>query len=155
MRQRLLALRTRLQQRIALKYISLMRKVKKEIKIILDKVFFDVVAQAVFYSLFYAFPKSRINFDYDFRYFLFALMSRFFVGLVVSPVSKFSQHWTFVDDWYLDLGAGNVLAKKIYHKKNNEKIKKEYKERKFFTTCLLYTSPSPRDLSTSRMPSSA
>ena len=24
-----------------------------------------------------------------------------------------------------------------------------------FTTCLLYTSPSPRDLSTSRMPSSA
>ena len=25
----------------------------------------------------------------------------------------------------------------------------------FFTTCLLYTSPSPRDLSTSRMPSSA
>ena len=25
----------------------------------------------------------------------------------------------------------------------------------FFETCLLYTSPSPRDLSTSRMPSSA
>ena len=25
----------------------------------------------------------------------------------------------------------------------------------FFWTCLLYTSPSPRDLSTSRMPSSA
>eukprot|EP00826_Nyctotherus_ovalis_P057565 TRINITY_DN7879_c0_g1_i9.p1 TRINITY_DN7879_c0_g1~~TRINITY_DN7879_c0_g1_i9.p1 ORF type:complete len:103 (-),score=25.16 TRINITY_DN7879_c0_g1_i9:13-321(-) len=25
----------------------------------------------------------------------------------------------------------------------------------FFCTCLLYTSPSPRDLSTSRMPSSA
>ena len=25
----------------------------------------------------------------------------------------------------------------------------------YFTTCLLYTSPSPRDLSTSRMPSSA
>ena len=27
--------------------------------------------------------------------------------------------------------------------------------RKFVRTCLLYTSPSPRDLSTSRMPSSA
>ena len=26
---------------------------------------------------------------------------------------------------------------------------------RFFTPCLLYTSPSPRDLSTSRMPSSA
>ena len=25
----------------------------------------------------------------------------------------------------------------------------------YFNTCLLYTSPSPRDLSTSRMPSSA
>ena len=25
----------------------------------------------------------------------------------------------------------------------------------YLTTCLLYTSPSPRDLSTSRMPSSA
>ena len=28
-------------------------------------------------------------------------------------------------------------------------------ERYMFHTCLLYTSPSPRDLSTSRMPSSA
>ena len=28
-------------------------------------------------------------------------------------------------------------------------------QRQFFNTCLLYTSPSPRDLSTSRMPSSA
>ena len=27
--------------------------------------------------------------------------------------------------------------------------------RKWFSSCLLYTSPSPRDLSTSRMPSSA
>ena len=128
--QRLTGLRTRLQQRMALKYISLMKKVQKEIKIVLEKVFFDVVAQAVFYSLFYAFPKSRIDFDYDFRYFLFALMSRFFVGLVVSPVSRFSQHWTFVDDWYLDLGAGNVLAKKIYHKKNCDEKKKQLQKGK-------------------------
>ena len=28
-------------------------------------------------------------------------------------------------------------------------------ENKYLKTCLLYTSPSPRDLSTSRMPSSA
>ena len=28
-------------------------------------------------------------------------------------------------------------------------------QRKLFISCLLYTSPSPRDLSTSRMPSSA
>jgi hypothetical protein len=123
--QELRDLKNKLQQRIALKYISLMKKVQKEIKLVIEKVFFDVVAQAVFYSLFYAFPKSRINFDYDFRYFLFSLMSQFFVGLVVSPVSKFSQHWTFVDDWYLDLGAGNVLAKKIYHKKSPSKRAKK------------------------------
>ena len=35
-----------------------------------------------------------------------------------------------------------------------EKIQKEL-DSKFKETCLLYTSPSPRDLSTSRMPSSA
>ena len=29
------------------------------------------------------------------------------------------------------------------------------KEKKLYQSCLLYTSPSPRDLSTSRMPSSA
>ena len=32
---------------------------------------------------------------------------------------------------------------------------RESKGRQPFTLCLLYTSPSPRDLSTSRMPSSA
>ena len=35
------------------------------------------------------------------------------------------------------------------------KIVKQEPSRKFFKDCLLYTSPSPRDLSTSRMPSSA
>ena len=40
----------------------------------------------------------------------------------------------------------------------NPKIKDTVKEELYFgdiRTCLLYTSPSPRDLSTSRMPSSA
>jgi hypothetical protein len=118
LKTRLIKLKTELQQKIAVQYIPLMDAQDKQIKIIIEKVYFDVVAQAVFYSLFYAFPKSRINFNYDFRYFLFSLMSKFFVGLVVSPVSRFSKHWTFVDDWYLDLGAGNVLAKKIYNKKS-------------------------------------
>ena len=38
-------------------------------------------------------------------------------------------------------------------KLRREEEKEEEKEKK--KTCLLYTSPSPRDLSTSRMPSSA
>ena len=44
----------------------------------------------------------------------------------------------------------------------NEKLKFIYKDEKlkfnvkhYSNICLLYTSPSPRDLSTSRMPSSA
>ena len=39
---------------------------------------------------------------------------------------------------------------KVLMSKENEKIAK-----RIGYTCLLYTSPSPRDLSTSRMPSSA
>ena len=34
-------------------------------------------------------------------------------------------------------------------------LKTTYNDGGFLLTCLLYTSPSPRDLSTSRMPSSA
>ena len=34
-------------------------------------------------------------------------------------------------------------------------LESEFKRRLKFNSCLLYTSPSPRDLSTSRMPSSA
>ena len=42
--------------------------------------------------------------------------------------------------------AGNEHAKKIVQ---------SWADAEWFTSCLLYTSPSPRDLSTSRMPSSA
>ena len=40
----------------------------------------------------------------------------------------------------------------IYNKAKNEDGEDKAKE---FTSCLLYTSPSPRDISGSRMPSSA
>ena len=36
-----------------------------------------------------------------------------------------------------------------------EKIERQHKGGRLTVRCLLYTSPSPRDLSTSRMPSSA
>ena len=35
------------------------------------------------------------------------------------------------------------------------KVERDTATHEIFNTCLLYTSPSPRDLSTSRMPSSA
>jgi len=36
-----------------------------------------------------------------------------------------------------------------------KRITDDYRDRDLLLVCLLYTSPSPRDLSTSRMPSSA
>lgn len=124
--RKIINLQNKLYQKVSQLYIHLMNKESIIFKRIIEKIYFDIIAQAVFYSLFYAFPKSRIDFDYQFRYFLFELMSEFFTGIKISPVSKFSQHWNFVDDWYLDLGAGNVLSKNIYNKKS---IDKEFKNK--------------------------
>ena len=46
------------------------------------------------------------------------------------------------------------MAPKSIYEEFVEKIN-QYKKQEEDTSCLLYTSPSPRDLSTSRMPSSA
>ena len=54
--------------------------------------------------------------------------------------------------------SGDVMdhAKRLGHHTINVKLKSlPAAVDKLFFTCLLYTSPSPRDLSTSRMPSSA
>ena len=52
---------------------------------------------------------------------------------------------------------GNVIANSSSSSINNaiRKIRDEIKKNSEYVGCLLYTSPSPRDLSTSRMPSSA
>ena len=66
----------------------------------------------------------------------------------------------------MDLMAGvedvNQKVNKTIKKKKNNTLKKHFKTKETIDlcemmdkTCLLYTSPSPRDLSTSRMPSSA
>ena len=51
------------------------------------------------------------------------------------------------------------IGNKNYYSKNYEKAieyyEKALKIKEDYNICLLYTSPSPRDLSTSRMPSSA
>ena len=56
---------------------------------------------------------------------------------VVLQLSNGKEHWFFEDEIDLLDENGNVI------KKNNDK------------SCLLYTSPSPRDVVPSRMPSSA
>ena len=53
------------------------------------------------------------------------------------------------------IDAWNSDTLPIYEPGLNEVVMEARDRNLFFSTCLLYTSPSPRDLSTSRMPSSA
>ena len=50
--------------------------------------------------------------------------------------------------------AGAAAQQKDLERKRQIREAQVFKEQ-YFKSCLLYTSPSPRDLSTSRMPSSA
>ena len=74
-------------------------------------------------------------------------------------------HFVVSDDYYYNLdafmnlldltrnkknGNGNNIGKKYFELIEKSDLTEEQKK-----SCLLYTSPSPRDLSTSRMPSSA
>ena len=45
--------------------------------------------------------------------------------------------------------------KGVFNREVSEEMRKAYLDYAMSVICLLYTSPSPRDLSTSRMPSSA
>ena len=76
--------------------------------------------------------------------------------------SKFEREWTQLRVEYEKAGMSNEKIN-ILHDYDWENFKKEriyaihtqeFREAQY-DNCLLYTSPSPRDLSTSRMPSSA
>ena len=73
------------------------------------QIYFDIVAQGVFYSFFYAFPISRRAFDDCYKKYIFSQFTTFFTGLKISHKSQFKKDWKFIEDWCLDLGAGNVL----------------------------------------------
>lgn len=68
---------------------------------ILD-VFYDYMAQCVFYSLYLAFPKSRQKFNYEFKQLLVSFFGYLFNGLNVH--NKYNT-----DHWELDLGSGNII----------------------------------------------
>lgn len=84
-------------------------KTVESLQKIMEKIYFDIVCQGVFYSLFYAFPKSRIKFDREFKCEVFKQISIVFKGCEVSHRSRFLKNWRFIDDWHLNLGAGNLL----------------------------------------------
>jgi hypothetical protein len=66
------------------------------------KGFYDVIAQSVFYCLFYAYPKSRSLLNNDMKRTLLDIFSEMCTAMQVKS-AKF-------DHWSLDLGTGNVLA---------------------------------------------
>ena len=73
---------------------------------------------------------------------------------------KKGLNWYWTKEEYIKLlnKSGGSDRIKEYAKKKNTKVNaKQLRDlkTKLFNNCLLYTSPSPRDLSTSRMPSSA
>eukprot|EP00831_Metopus_contortus_P019941 TRINITY_DN18709_c0_g1_i1.p1 TRINITY_DN18709_c0_g1~~TRINITY_DN18709_c0_g1_i1.p1 ORF type:complete len:113 (-),score=32.63 TRINITY_DN18709_c0_g1_i1:78-416(-) len=75
-----------------------------------------------------------------------------YIDMALSGEVSFQDEKT--ESYFYDgfLGGIAKAALNSYHFKNNEMI---VLVKELCENCLLYTSPSPRDLSTSRMPSSA
>jgi len=66
------------------------------------RTFYDTMAQSVFYSLFYAYPKSRSQLNDETKRNLLNIFSHMFTGVEIKS-AKF-EHWD------LDLGTGNILT---------------------------------------------
>ena len=73
--------------------------------------------------------------------------------LLFIPRARVDKIWKVIDE---ETKAGQLgIASKVATVKQNPLAKSNSIHVICVYTCLLYTSPSPRDLSTSRMPSSA
>ena len=70
---------------------------------------------------------------------------------------EYDARWLYEKDineeGITNLGKGLGTQIKVHTKKNNPRVIVGHDYRSY--SCLLYTSPSPRDISGSRMPSSA
>ena len=92
--------------RLAANFVSFFIKyrAKKKKKFILNYVY-DLIAQAVFFSLFFAYPKSRTKFNVDLIFCLLKDFSGLFNGpRIHNPSIQLIKHWT------LDLGTGNIIG---------------------------------------------
>lgn len=63
----------------------------------------------MFYSFFYAFPKSRQEFDDSYKKYVFNVFAELFTDMEISHHSEFVRGYRFIENWRLDLGAGDVL----------------------------------------------
>ena len=69
-----------------------------------------------------------------------------YVKNIEGPLNHLTNNWTFTD-------KNNGITEVTFY--IDFEIKNKFLNSLMVVSCLLYTSPSPRDLSTSRMPSSA
>jgi len=84
-------------------YVNLFLTITDSSKTSFFKNYFNILSQGVFYSFFYAFPKSRDYFGNDVKKKFLLEFSELFTGVTISnPGDYFTK-------WYLDLGAGNIL----------------------------------------------
>ena len=75
--------------------------------------------------------------------------TKYFLNLETHNKKK-SCVWRLLNSVGAEITDANNILEEVYNFYSDL-----YDEKAEFQTCLLYTSPSPRDLSTSRMPSSA
>lgn len=99
-------------ERISYNYIQVFVSVTRFDKDIFFENFYDCIAQGVFYSMFFSYPKSRSRLNSEeFKSKLFEIVSTKLTGINVS-----SQGY---NNWILDLGAGNVLKRSSIRSQEN------------------------------------
>ncbi|CAG9324342.1 unnamed protein product [Blepharisma stoltei] len=98
--------------RIAYNYVQLFLSVDLNYRDKFFETYYDDLAQAVYYSLFFAFPKSRSLIMSE------TFMSSFF-DLLCEEVTGVPVCNLAYEKWDLDLGAGNVLRNKLKRQNTN------------------------------------
>ena len=89
--------------RIAFNYVQLFLLVEPGYRDTFFKCYYDLVAQAVYYSYFFAYPKSRTRItSEEFLNEFYEIISMTITGIPVSTLSY--KKWDF------DLGAGDILC---------------------------------------------
>jgi len=89
--------------RMAKNYIDLFLSVDGPYKQSFFKNYFNILSQGVFYSFFYACPKSRDELNDSMKEIFLSQFSILFAGIEISNPKD------YYSNWYLDLGAGNIL----------------------------------------------
>ena len=75
------------------------------------KVYYDIVAQAVFFAFYFAYPKSRPKFTTITISRMLAYFSRLFNGIETKKSN--------IEHWVLELGSGNIISELIARSKKS------------------------------------